>query len=87
MKKTLSLVLFMFFYMVLSATNIEKTYYFQNPVITQKDNYQQITFKNTLLTSPPGKPALPYQAVSILLPPGETAVAVEWIGEEEVQLN
>jgi PKD repeat protein len=87
MKKPLLFVAFLFFCMILSAATIEKTYYFQKPVISQIGNYQQITFENTLLTSPPGQPILPYRAVALLLPPGESAIAIEWIGEDEIELS
>ena len=69
--------------MLLTAATIEKTYYFSNPEFSQKAEYQQLYFENTLQTSISGQPALPYHAVSLLLPPGETAVSVEFIGEDE----
>nr|NQU94379.1 T9SS type A sorting domain-containing protein [Bacteroidota bacterium] len=69
------------------AGQIEKTYTFSNPQITEAEGYQMITFENTLLTGITGEPVLPYAAVSLLLPPGEVATKIEIIPGNEVIVN
>ena len=87
MKKiTLLLFVFLCVYVNLSARVIEQTYYFDNYQIAQVDNYQTISFTNTLLSGKTGEPVLPYQSISLLLPPGETAESIEIIGEDETAI-
>ena len=69
------------------AENIEKTYYFSNPIITETNGYQNISFGNDLLTAPAGEPTMSYSSVSLLLPPGHSATAIEFVGEGEVALE
>jgi hypothetical protein len=71
----------------LRAENIEKTYFFSNPNISQKGEYQQINFQDMMLTAKAGDPALAYYAVSLLLPPGHEAIEIEFIGEDLVNLK
>lgn len=66
---------------------IEETYDIGLPKITDKDNYQILTYNNALNTAVAGNPALPYFAVKILLPPGEEATKIEFIGMNEVKLE
>ena len=87
MKKIIFLLLvFLCVYVNLNARVIEQTYYFDNYQITQVDNYQTISFTNTLLSGKTGEPVLPYQSISLLLPPGETAESIEIIGEDETAI-
>ena len=87
MKKiTLSAVLVLMF-ALLSAATIEKTYYFSNPKIIQKGEYQTIEFQKSLQTALSGEPKLPYQSIRLLLPPGEIVTNVEFIGEELSVIN
>ena len=80
------LFVFLFVYTSLNAQVIEKTYYFDNYQVAQIDNYQTISFSNTLLSGKTGEPVLPYQSISLLLPPGETAGSIEIIGEDETTI-
>ena len=80
------LFVFLFVYANLNARDIEKTYYFDNYQVAQIDNYQTISFSNTLLSGKTGEPVLPYQSISLLLPPGETAESIEIIGEDETTI-
>ena len=80
------LFVFLFAYTSLDAQVIEKTYYFDNYQVAQIDNYQTISFSNTLLSGKTGEPVLPYQSISLLLPPGETAGSIEIIGEDETTI-
>jgi hypothetical protein len=72
---------------LVKAGIVEKTYYFTNPEIVKKGEYQTVVFPNTLQTNYAGHPSLPYHSVSLLLPPGEKAVSIEFYGEEETEIN
>jgi len=66
------------------ADVIEKTYYFDDPHITDVDaQYQLIEFESTLQSAPVGNPSLPYFAVSLLLPSGQEAYQVEVIPDNK----
>jgi hypothetical protein len=69
------------------SANINKTYYFDRPVVVSANEYQLITFENLLVTGLTGEPALPYQAINLLLPPGEEAIRVNIRFEDEVALD
>jgi hypothetical protein len=87
MKKIIFLIFVLFCaYASLNAQVIEQTYYFDNYQVAQIDNYQIISFNNTLLTGKTGEPVLPYHSISLLLPPGETAGSIEMIGEDETTI-
>ncbi|RLD41023.1 MAG: hypothetical protein DRI89_10640 [Bacteroidetes bacterium] len=87
MKRIFLSAILLFSAILLTAATIEKTYYFSNPAFSKKGEYQRLSFTNTMLTSLPGQPVLPYHAISLLLPPGESAVSLEFIGEEEIVLE
>lgn len=72
---------------IATADVIEKTYHFSDPQITNVDDYQQISFENTMLTGLAGEPMLPYLSISLLLPPGHAAREIEIIPGEEVFLE
>jgi len=84
-KVTILLLLFTLLHTT-KAETIEKTYYFSNPVISQHSGYQQVSFKDDMLTAKAGDPSLPYSSVSLLMPPGHVAVDIEFIGENIVEL-
>jgi len=81
MKKFLLLIVTFLATSALFAQVIEKTFYFSDYQISQKDNYQVIIFPGTQSSGLPGEPVLPYQTISLLLPPGEAALSIEVIGE------
>ena len=82
MKKRLLLLFFILPGLLAIGGKVVKTFHFSNYVITQKGQYQTISFDNTLSAGLTGEPALPYQAVALMLPPGEKAVSIEISGEE-----
>jgi hypothetical protein len=86
MKRIQLLILIMASALMLKAGVIEKTWYFGEYTIIQSGEYQSINFENTLLTGKTGEPVLPYQAVKLMLPPGESAISIEFIGEDELQI-
>ena len=77
---TLLLTLFAF---AVNAGIVEKIYRFNEYKVLKGEKYQAIRFENTLLTGHTGEPVLPYSQVSIMLPPGESAVSIEFTGEDE----
>ena len=75
--------LFVLFAFLANAGIVEKTYHFNEYKVLQGEAYQAIWLENTLLTGHTGEPVLPYSQVSIMLPPGESAVGIEFYGEDE----
>lgn len=86
MKKLIPLIVLVLTAISASSEIIEKTFSFNSYTLVQKGEYYSIQFDQTRLAGKPGNPALPYQAVSLILPPGESAVNVEFIGEDEVAI-
>jgi hypothetical protein len=87
MKKLTLLIALLLSFLMCTAGNITQTYHFGNPVINTIEDYQAVTFENTLLTGKTGEPALPYREVRLLLPPGEEAVTVNIHFENPVELE
>ena len=89
MKKITFLLFLSMMSLLISAQTIEQTYYFDNPVVSEIQSYNQIQFKDCLQTATEGNPSLPYKAVSLLLPYGAEATSVEVILSdfEEITLN
>ena len=68
---------------MLQAGVLEKTYRFDGPSLKNVKGYTTVNFKNTLLSGMPGEPVLPFAEVVLMLPPGESAVSIEFIGEND----
>jgi hypothetical protein len=65
------------------AGEVEYTYHFTPPGLTQSRGIQTFRFENCLNTALPGQPVLPYREVKLMLPPGESAVSMElFFGDE-----
>ena len=58
------------------AQTIEQTYHYGQPVVSERDGYQQIGFQGCLPQGIVGEPTLPWQNVSLMLPQGQEAVSV-----------
>ena len=58
------------------AQTIEQVYHFSQPVVSERDGYQQISFQGCLPMGQVGEPTLPWQNVSLMLPQGQEAVSV-----------
>ena len=58
------------------AQTIEQTYHFSQPVVSERDGYQQISFKGCLPNGYVGEPTLPWQSVSLILPQGQEAASI-----------
>ena len=77
MKKINFLLFFSMICLFVSAQTIEQTYHFENPIVSEIQNYNQVQFKDCMQTAVEGNPSLPYKAVSLLLPYGAEAASVE----------
>lgn len=60
-----------------AAQSVEQTYFFEEPVVTEIQSYNQLQFEGCLQTAVAGNPSLPYKSVSLLLPYGSEAESVE----------
>ncbi|MCF7858764.1 MAG: T9SS type A sorting domain-containing protein [Candidatus Cloacimonetes bacterium] len=85
MKKLITLILIILS-LSLRAAVIEKTFHFSDFTISQIDEYQTISFKNTQQQARTGEPVLPYSSLALLLPPGHIAESIQIIGLNEIQL-
>ena len=60
-----------------TAQTIEKTYYLEQPSVSQIQGYEQIQFAGCLQSALAGQPSLPWHSVSLMLPQGSEAVSIE----------
>ncbi len=72
---------------IVSAGQVSRTLYFDQPEIKQADNLASVTLPGCLTISNPGEPPLPRQAMSILLPAGEEAVRIEYVLGDRVKVQ
>ena len=69
MKKLILTAVFLLVLGALSfAQTVQKTYYFDNPAVTEVNGYDVIKFAGTMNNGVVGEASLPWQAVSLLLP-------------------
>jgi len=87
MKKFYTLLMLVVLSVQLLAGIVEKTYYFNTPIVAHNGNQQTITFSNTSLSGIPGEPILPYCAVNLMLPAGEEAVKITFAGYDPEPLD
>lgn len=62
---------------------VEKSYYFNAPLIYEKENYHYLEMDECYYLQEPTKPQLPVKEVKLLLPPGEKAVKV-WVNGQNL---
>ena len=86
MRKIFTLAFLLLSVQILFADEVQKTYYFNNPVVSESNGYVSINFENTSLSGLKGEPAIPYQMVSLLLPEGHSAVSIHVEYQDEVFL-
>ncbi|MCD6162778.1 MAG: T9SS type A sorting domain-containing protein [candidate division Zixibacteria bacterium] len=72
---------------LLSAGQITKTYEFDEPLISQVGEYQQVIMLDCQNIANPGEPDLPRKGVSLLLPPGEEAVSISFMYGDKLKLE
>ena len=86
--KKLSIIL-----MLLAATlftqaeTIEQVYHFNQPVVSERNGFQQIGFQGCLPNGTVGEPTLPWQSISLMLPQGQEAVAINVAFADFVELE
>lgn len=71
----------------MQAQSLQKTYHFDQPLITTVDGYATISFAKTMSAGIAGEPTLPYHSVSLLLPPGMAAKDIALLTGEKVTLD
>jgi len=69
------------------AETIQHVYHFSQPVVSERDGYQQIGFQGCLPNGTVGEPTLPWQSVSLMLPQGQEALAVNVDFSDFVELE
>ena len=69
------------------AQTIEQTYHFSQPVVSERDGYQQIGLQGCLPLGQVGEPTLPWQSVSLILPQGLEAVSINVEFSDFVELD
>ncbi len=79
MKKISFLLFLSLIALCVSAQTVERTYRFENPIVSEIQGYNQVQFKDCMQTAVEGNPSLPYKSVSLLLPNGAEAKSVEVI--------
>ena len=73
--------------MFAQAETIEHVYHFNQPVVSERDGYQQIGFQGCLPSGTVGEPTLPWQSISLLLPQGQEAVSMHVEFLDYVEMN
>ena len=69
------------------AQTIEQTYHFNQPIVSERDGYQQIGLQGCLPFGQVGEPTLPWQSVSLMLPQGQEAVSIDVEFSDFVELE
>jgi len=87
MKKTLLFLFAIFFANLLVAQELSFTYNFDDYKISSKNEFQLISFENTMQFAKVGEPMLPYQSVKLLLPPGKTVDSYDIVYENEINIE
>ena len=88
--KKLSFILFLLASaLFVQAQTIEQTYHYGQPVVSERNGYQQIGFEGCLPNGIVGEPSLPWQSVSLILPQGQEAVSIniEFADFKEIEGN
>lgn len=87
MKKHVLLLALSFLWVIVSAQTVKMTYHFDNPVVSDIQEYKQIHFEGCMQTAIAGNPTLPYYSVSLLLPQGTEAESIEVILSDFVEMD
>lgn len=70
-----------------TAQVVEQTYFFESPVVTEIQGYNQVQLSGCMQTAVSGNPSLPYKSVSLLLPYGSEAESVEVLFSDFEEIN
>ena len=87
MKRLGIILILMASFIYVQAQNIEHTYHFSQPVVSERDGYQQIGFQSCLPHGTVGDPTLPWQDVSMMLPQGQEARSIHIAFSDFVELD
>ncbi len=69
------------------AQTVQKTYYFDNPTVTEVNGYDVIKFASTMNNGVVGEASLPWQSVSLLLPQNTDAQSINVEYSDFVELE
>ena len=69
------------------AQTVQKTYYFDNPEVTEVNGYDVIKFASTMNNGVVGEASLPWQSVSLLLPQNTDAQSINVEYSDFVELE
>ena len=87
MKKISLFLTFLAATLFAQAETIEQVYRFSQPVVSERDGFQQIGFKGCLPNGTVGEPTLPWQSISLMLPSGQEAVSIDVAFADFVELE
>ena len=87
MKKLQLILLLMAATLFAQAQTIEHTFHYGQPVVSERDGYQQIGLQGCLPLGQVGEPTLPWQSVSLILPQGQEAASINVELSDFVELN
>ena len=87
MKKLQLILVFLAATLFAQAQTIEQTYHYTQPVVSERDGYQQIGFKGCLPSGTVGEPTLPWQSISLMLPQGQEAASINVTFSDFVELE
>ena len=59
------------------SQTVTHVYHYNNPVVSERDGYQQIGLEGCLPQGQVGEPTLPWQDISLILPQGQKAVSMQ----------
>ena len=76
MKKLSIILLLLAACFLASAQSITQTYHFGKPAIQQVDEYQTLSFEQSVQYGTVSEPLLPWQSISLMLPPNTEATAI-----------
>ena len=77
MKRLTILILTMILATMAQAQTVTHVYHYDNPVVSERDGYQQISLEGCLPVGQVGEPTLPWQNVSLILPQGQEALDMQ----------
>ena len=77
MKRLTILILTLVLATMAQAQTVTHVYHYNNPVVSERDGYQQISLEGCLPLGQLGEPTLPWQNVSLILPQGQEALDMQ----------
>ena len=77
MKRLTILILTLVLATMAQAQTVTHVYHYNNPVVSERDGYQQIGLEGCLPLGQVGEPTLPWQSVSLILPQGQEALDMQ----------